>query len=108
VARDRQHAKRPAITHSNDFSLVTTVNPAKSGEILSLIAKGLGPTRPGVDPGQPFTADPLQVVNSPVEVTVNGMPGEVCMQEDILVQPTPIRSTFGFLPPLLQAKRASK
>ena len=39
---------------------------------LSLFATGLWPTRPGVDPGQLFPANSLAVVNSPVEVTVNG------------------------------------
>ena len=42
-----------------------------------MLASGLDPTRPGVDPGQPFTADPLSVVNSPVELRVNGKPAEV-------------------------------
>ncbi len=67
----------PAVVHSGDFSLVTAARPARSGEILTLFASGLGPTRPGVDPGKPFTADPVQVVNSPVELTVNGKPAEV-------------------------------
>src|SRR5262249_40949072 len=67
----------PAVVHASDFSLVTAANPATSGEILSLFATGLGPTRPGADPGQPCSASPLQVVNSPVELTVNGAPGEV-------------------------------
>jgi len=67
----------PAIVHSSDFSLVTAAKPARSGEILTLFASGLGPTRPGVEPGQPFPTDALQVVNSPVEVLVNGKPGEV-------------------------------
>ena len=40
-----------------------------------MFASGLGPTRPGVDSGQPFTAD--QVCNSPIEVMVTGRPGEV-------------------------------
>jgi uncharacterized protein (TIGR03437 family) len=40
-------------------------------------ATGLGPTVPGVDPGQPFTTDSLFQVNSPVDVTVNGRPAEV-------------------------------
>jgi uncharacterized protein (TIGR03437 family) len=70
-------ADGPAVTHSNDFSLVTASKPAKAGEILSLFATGLGPTRPGVGPGQPFTADPIQNVNSPLDVTVNGKPAEV-------------------------------
>jgi uncharacterized protein (TIGR03437 family) len=67
----------PAVTHSSDFSLVTTSKPAASGEILSIFAAGLGPTVPGVDPGKPFPTSPLAVVNSPVEVTVNGKSAEV-------------------------------
>ena len=70
-------ASGPAVTHSSNFSLVTASKPAAPGEILSLFATGLGPTRPGVDPGQAFTSDPPQVVNSPVEVMVNGKPAEV-------------------------------
>lgn len=67
----------PAITHSSDFSLVTAAKPATQGEILSLFATGLGPVIPRVDPGQPFPSSPLAVVNSPVEVTVNGKAAEV-------------------------------
>ena len=70
-------ATGPAVVHSNDNSPVTTAKPAKSSEILTLYATGLGPTRPGVEPGQPFTADPRQVVNSPVQVFVNGRTSEV-------------------------------
>ncbi len=67
----------PAITHASDFSLVTAPKPAAAGETLSLFATGLGPTRPGVDPGQPFPSNPLAAVTSPVAVTVNGKPAEV-------------------------------
>ena len=67
----------PAVVHASDFTLVTAAKPARSGEVLTLFASGLGPTRPGVDPGQPFTADPPQVVNSPLDVIVNGTPAEV-------------------------------
>lgn len=66
-----------AIVHSNDFSLVTASNPAHAGEVLSLFAKGLGPTSPSVDPGKPFPSSPLALVNSPVEVTVDGTTAEV-------------------------------
>ncbi len=72
-----QTAGGPAVVHSSDFSLVTAARPARPGEILSLFASGLGPTRPGVDPGRPFTTTPLHNVNSPVEVTVNGTAAEV-------------------------------
>ena len=67
----------PAIVHAPDFSLVSSSKPARSGEILSLFVTGLGPTVPGVDPGQPFPAQPLQTANSPVDVTVNGVATEV-------------------------------
>jgi hypothetical protein len=67
----------PAVTHSSDFALVTASKPAAAGEILSLFATGLGPTKPGVDPGQPFPSSPLAAVNSPVQVTVNGKSADV-------------------------------
>jgi len=68
----------PAVFHS-DLTPVTTAKPAKAGEALITMATGLGPTRPGVDPGQPFPtypANPLQLVTSPVEVKVNGQSAE--------------------------------
>jgi uncharacterized protein (TIGR03437 family) len=67
----------PAVTHSSDFTQVSVSKPAVAGEILSLFATGLGPTIPGVDPGKPFPSSPPAVVNSPVEVMVNGKPAEV-------------------------------
>jgi uncharacterized protein (TIGR03437 family) len=70
-------ASGAAVTHSSDFSLVTASKPATAGEILSMFVTGLGPTKPGVDPGTPFPATPLAAVNSPVDVTVNGKSAEV-------------------------------
>ena len=67
----------PAIVHSSDFSLVSASKPAAAGEILSLFATGLGPTRTSLTPGQPFPSSPLAVVNSPIDVTVNGKSAEV-------------------------------
>ncbi len=67
----------PAVAHSSDFSLVTKAKPAAAGEILSLFTNGLGPTIPDVDPGQPFPIGVASVVNSPLQVTVNGNPAEV-------------------------------
>ena len=51
---------------------MTAARPARADEVLIVSARGLGPTQPGVDPGAPFPATPLQAVNSPVEVSVNG------------------------------------
>ncbi|MBZ5677548.1 MAG: hypothetical protein LAP61_25170 [Acidobacteriia bacterium] len=67
----------PVIVHSGDYSLVSAAKPANAGEVLTLVASGLGPTRPGVDPGQPFPASPEQIVNSPIDVVVNGIASEV-------------------------------
>ncbi len=70
-------ASGPAITHSTDFTLVNSSKPAAPGEILSLFATGLGPTRPTVDPGKAFPSQPLASVVAPVSVTVNGVSAEV-------------------------------
>jgi hypothetical protein len=70
-------ATGPVIVHSSDYSLVTAAKPAHAGEVLTLFATGLGPTRPGVDPGQMFTASPPQVANSPIDVMVNGKAGDL-------------------------------
>jgi uncharacterized protein (TIGR03437 family) len=67
----------PAIVHSSNFSLVSASKPAAAGEILPLFATGLGPTRTSLTPGQPFPSSPLAVVNSPIDVTVNGKSAEV-------------------------------
>ncbi len=67
----------PGVSHSSDFSPVTSSKPAAAGEILSLFATGLGPTVPAVDPGQPFPSSPAAIVNSPIEVKVNGNSAEV-------------------------------
>jgi uncharacterized protein (TIGR03437 family) len=66
----------PAVFHA-DFSPVTAARPAKAGEVLIVRATGLGPTRPGIDPSQPFPLDAPQEVNSPVDVTVNGHAADV-------------------------------
>jgi uncharacterized protein (TIGR03437 family) len=66
----------PTIAHANN-EIVTASNPAAPGERLYVYATGLGPTRPGVDPGQPFPSGQPAAVSSPVQVTVNGNPAQV-------------------------------
>jgi uncharacterized protein (TIGR03437 family) len=60
-----------------DFSPVTAKSPALPGETIVAQAVGLGPVRPAVDPGQPFPADPLATVSSPVTLTVDDQPSEI-------------------------------
>lgn len=72
-------AEGPAVLHGADWSLVTAAKPARAGETLVMRAKGLGPTRPNLTPPgyKPFGQDPIEEVNSPVEVTVGGKAAEV-------------------------------
>jgi hypothetical protein len=70
-------ASGPAVVHSSDSSLITPAKPAKPGELLTLYATGLGPTRPSLEPAAVFSADPLQVATSPIEVTIGGRPADV-------------------------------
>jgi hypothetical protein len=60
---------RPAVIHSKDSTPVTMSKPAIAGEVLSLSATGLGPTRPSPDAVTP--------VNSPIQITVNGKAAEL-------------------------------
>ena len=64
-------ANGPVIIHA-DYSAVTADKPARPGEVLILYAKGLGPTTPSVNTGDPYPGAPFAIVNSPVEVLVNG------------------------------------
>jgi hypothetical protein len=98
----------PAIVHSSDFSLVSTSKPAAAGEILSLFATGLGPTRASLTPGQPFPSSPLAVVNSPLDVTVNGKSAEVLAAVGYPGQWTDTRSTSACLRILQRGLRPSR
>jgi uncharacterized protein (TIGR03437 family) len=70
-------ASGPVVVHASDFSLVSTTNPAKRGEILALFASGLGPTLPNIELGAPFPKDSLAAVGGPLQVNINGTPTEV-------------------------------
>jgi hypothetical protein len=67
----------PPLAQSSDLISTRASAPAMPGEVLSLVVTGLGPVRPGIDPGEPFPSDPLAEVNSPIEITVNGKSAEV-------------------------------
>jgi hypothetical protein len=67
----------PAVVRHSDNALITAATPAQAGELLTLYATGLGPTRPALNPGDLFAASPLSVLSSPLRVMVNGVPAEV-------------------------------
>ncbi|MGH9718796.1 MAG: hypothetical protein ACRD8O_01170, partial [Bryobacteraceae bacterium] len=60
-----------AVFHS-DYRPVTAASPARAGETLIVHARGLGPTNPSINAGDPFPSEPLAIATSPVEVLVNG------------------------------------
>ena len=66
-------ASGPSVFHT-DYSPVSTAKPARPGEVLILAATGLGPVKPNLlPPGAiEFSGSPLQEVNSPVTVVLNG------------------------------------
>jgi uncharacterized protein (TIGR03437 family) len=74
-------AYRPELLefYDENFRPITATNPARKGAIVVARAVGLGPVRPGTTPAgaQPFTDNPLQEVNSPIELLVNGKSAEV-------------------------------
>ena len=69
----------PSVYHGTDSTPVTTARPARPGELLIARAMGLGPTRPNLDSVRvkPFSTNPLEVVNAPVEVSIDGKQAEV-------------------------------
>jgi uncharacterized protein (TIGR03437 family) len=71
---------RPEIAgayHGSDFSPVSADRPARAGETLVLAVRGMGPTRPVLEPGRTFSENALAAIASPCTATVNGLPAEV-------------------------------
>ena len=65
----------PAVVHA-DSTLVSSTHPAKAGEVITIYALGLGPTRGTVPFGAPFPLSPA-LVAAPVDVLANGLPAEI-------------------------------
>ncbi|HEV3334194.1 MAG TPA: PEGA domain-containing protein [Bryobacteraceae bacterium] len=59
-----------AIVLHEDGSLVTTVSPAQSGELLTMFGTGFGPTNPPTPEGFPIPAQPVYQVSDPATVTI--------------------------------------
>jgi uncharacterized protein (TIGR03437 family) len=65
----------PAIEHSADSTPISTAKPATAGEVITIYAFGLGPTRV-VPFGTPFPASATPVA-APINVMVDGSPADV-------------------------------
>jgi hypothetical protein len=69
-------AERPEVrsAYHEDFSPVTASSPARPGELLYIMASGLGPLTPGTTPSNSVAfPNPPVSVNAPVEATVAGV-----------------------------------
>lgn len=64
---------RGAVLHSSDFSEVTEQNPARSGEVLSVFATGLGSVNPPVASGAPASSSTLSVTQITPTATLGGV-----------------------------------
>jgi uncharacterized protein (TIGR03437 family) len=77
TAPDVQNGAHIIAQHGADYSLVSSTNPAKPGELLLMYLVGMGPTNPSVPSGAATPNSPLSpVVNQPT-VTVASQPATV-------------------------------
>jgi uncharacterized protein (TIGR03437 family) len=65
----------PAVEHAADSTPISAAKPAKAGELITVYAFGLGPTRV-VPFGTPYPSSGTPVA-APIDVLVNGAPAEV-------------------------------
>jgi uncharacterized protein (TIGR03437 family) len=65
-----------AILKNVDFSLVTTANPAKPGDVILVYCTGMGQTTPAISTGLPPATGVLAYTN-PVTATIGGKPATV-------------------------------
>ena len=73
--------KRPEVVaayHATEFTPVSAALPAREGETVILAMRGMGPTRPSLEPDTVFAEEPLQTIAAEVVATVNGKPA-VCL-----------------------------
>lgn len=111
-------AERPEVrgVYHEDFSPVTATSPARAGEVVLIMASGLGPLTPGTTPSNSSRfPNPPESVNSPVEAKIGevdvpvttkvGWPGEtnayrvdVRIPEGIAAGETGIQLTAAWVP----------
>jgi uncharacterized protein (TIGR03437 family) len=65
-----------AIRHSSDNSVVTTANPAKVGETVSIYLAGMGTVTPGVTAGAAAPSSPLSITTLP-DVLIDNVAAKV-------------------------------
>ena len=69
-----QNGSGAGAIHHEDFSLVTSQNPAAPGEIVLILCTGLGPVTNPPASGAPASLDPLsETTTTPLTVTMDGL-----------------------------------
>ena len=65
------------VLHGLTSAPVTTANPARPGEVLTLFATGMGAVQPFVPTGRPALPQPLSVTTNPVAITLGSASARV-------------------------------
>jgi uncharacterized protein (TIGR03437 family) len=63
-------------SHASAGTIVTSANPAKAGDVVSIYLTGLGPTSPAVPAGTLAPTSPLAQVINPIVIYIGGV--EAC------------------------------
>lgn len=67
----------PAVVRATNNEFVSTVNPVRPGDVLTIYATGLGRTSPEVPSGTPAPDDQLSNADIPTAVKIGGVPADV-------------------------------
>jgi uncharacterized protein (TIGR03437 family) len=70
-----QNGVGPAAAEHGDYSVISTNNPAHSGETITLYVGGLGAVNPAVQAGDAAPSNPPSTITENAVVTFNGMSG---------------------------------
>jgi adhesin/invasin len=69
-----------AAARNADYSLHTALTPLPAGAYVLLFMNGQGAVTPAVADGTAASANPLSIINAPVQVTIGGKPAQVVFQ----------------------------
>ena len=67
----------PAVVRATDNTFITSTNPVRPGDVLTIYATGLGRTTPEVPAGTPAPDDQLSSAQIPAQVKMGGTTAEV-------------------------------
>jgi len=69
--------KGNGVVYDAFFRFIDAANPAKPGDVVTLLGTGVGSVTPAVEAGMPAPDSPLSLADGQVTATVGGVPAEV-------------------------------